>query len=77
MVKMTQVHIDAICHAELFFDPIFAKLESPRLRKHLEDDLLRLAEIKLYIMTIMAKGPQFPSMKDDEPDDPSNSKSRP
>jgi len=62
MIKLSQKHMDAICHLELFIEPIFAKLESPRLRKHLEDDLCTLAEIKLYIMTVMTQ-PQLPFAK--------------
>lgn len=64
MVKLSQKHIDAICHAELFFDPIFAKLESSRLRKHLEDDLLSLTELKLYIHESMSQGAKLPFIDD-------------
>lgn len=59
MIKLSQKHLDAICHAELFLDPVIPKLESPRLRKHLEDDLCTLAELKLYIITSMTQ-PKLP-----------------
>jgi len=67
MVKLSQKHIDAICHAELFFDPVFARLESSRLRKNLEDDLLSLAELKLYILTKMVE-PELPYGKEPKPE---------
>jgi hypothetical protein len=51
MIRMSLEHISAIAHAELFLEPALSKNPEPRFRVAIERDLLRLAEIKLYLMS--------------------------
>lgn len=57
MVKLCMKHIDAICHAELLMDTVSLIQGAAKLRAKLEDDQLRLAELKLYIIQKMAGPP--------------------
>lgn len=50
MVKLSMQHINAICHAELLMDTCSLNQGAAKLRMKLEDDLLRLAELKLFII---------------------------
>lgn len=59
MTKLSMEHVNAICHAELFVDAACGKIPEPRLRRSLETDLLRLTELKLYIIEKMVN-PQLP-----------------
>lgn len=54
MIKLSMKHIDAVCHAEFLLDAATTKVPIPKMRAQLEDDLLRLAELKLYIFELMA-----------------------
>lgn len=55
MVKLCQEHMDAICHAELFLESATEKVQSRKMLAVLENDKLRLAELKLYILTSMSQ----------------------
>lgn len=50
MIKVNMGHVDAIVRAEFYVNGAMAKVPEPRMRKQLEDDLLRLAELKLYLI---------------------------
>lgn len=60
MIKLTMQHVNAICHAELIMDTQVLSQMAARLRSKTEDHLLRLAELKLYIITAMAEPPKLP-----------------
>lgn len=53
MIKLSMNHIDAICHAELLMDACQLVQGAHKLRYKIENDLLRLAELKLYIIQVM------------------------
>lgn len=55
MLKPNMLHVNAIVRAEFYLDGAISKVPEPRMRKQLEDDLLRLAELKLYLMDIMCQ----------------------
>lgn len=55
MIKLTMQHVDAICHAELLMDACQLVQGAAKLRMKLEDDLLRLAELKLHIIESMTQ----------------------
>jgi len=60
MIALTMQHINAICHVELLIDSASLPQGSAKFRAKLEDDLLRLAELKLYIIQLMAGTPNLP-----------------
>lgn len=63
MIKLTMEHINAICHAELLLDAHQLVQGAHKLRAKIEDDLLRLAELKLFIIQFMTD-PKLPFDKD-------------
>ena len=54
MIKLNMTHVNAICHAELLVDATSLTQGSHKLRAQLDNDLLRLAELKLFIIQRMA-----------------------
>ena len=59
MIKLSMKHVNAICHAELLIDTCQLTQGSHKLRAALEDDLLRLAELKLFIIEHMTNQHQL------------------
>lgn len=53
MIKLTMEHVNAICHSEFFVQGSLGKVPEPLMRRQLEDDLLKLTELKLYIISKM------------------------
>ncbi len=52
-MKLSMEHVNAICHAEFFTDAAISKLDGNRMRKTIENDMMRLAELKLFIIQQM------------------------
>jgi len=50
MIALKMEHVNAIVHAEFMLDAATSKVPIPKMRKQLEDDLLRLAELKIYVI---------------------------
>lgn len=65
MIKVCMKHVDAVCHAEFFVEAATTKVPVPDMRKQLEDDLLRLAELKLFIIAHMTQMPGLFDKDDD------------
>lgn len=62
MIALSMKHVNAICHAELLIDTCQLAQGSHKLRAKIEDDLLRLAELKLFIIEHMTNQHQlFPT----------------
>lgn len=59
MIKLSMKHVNAVCHAEFLLDAATTKVPIPKMRAQLEDDLLRLAELKLHIIELMTDKPQL------------------
>lgn len=53
MIKLTMQHVNAICHLEFLAGTSQASQQTARFNKQIEDDLLRTAELKLYIIEKM------------------------
>lgn len=50
MIKVKMEHVNAVVHAELFVDAAIEKAASKRIQHSLENDLLRLAELKFILI---------------------------
>lgn len=57
MIKLTMEHVNAICHAELLMDACQLVQGAHKLRAKIEQDMLKLAELKLYIIQMLANPP--------------------
>lgn len=50
MTQMTMEHVTAVVHAEYFLNEQLHKFMEPHQKKQCEDDLSKLAELKLHII---------------------------
>lgn len=71
MIKLNMSHVNAIVHAEFFIDGSLSKIPEPRMRHQLENDLLRLAELKLHVIERMTNIDGLFELKD-KPDGHAN-----
>ncbi len=53
MIELTMTHVNAICHAEFYLHKASSQFLEPHMRAQLEDDLLRLAELKISVLKSM------------------------
>lgn len=63
MIKMRMEHVNAICHAEFMLDAATSSVPIPKMRAQLEDDLLRLAELKMNVIEQLTGGKTLFDMK--------------
>lgn len=69
MKQPTQVHIDAIAHAQLFLEPAIDKQPEPRFRRAIERDIELLAEVKKMLIWLMYN-PSLPFDKSEDLEKP-------
>lgn len=50
MTELNMDHLNAICHAEFYLHQAATQFLEPHMRAQLDDDLLRLAELKLFLV---------------------------
>lgn len=74
MVRLTYKHVYAVNTAKLFLHKAFDKTPEPRFKKEVEDDIMRLDELKSILMTAIAN-PTLPFDRLGETDGPANGKS--
>lgn len=53
MIRLSMAHVDAVVHAEFYLHRAKSKLFDPDHINEAEDDLLRLAELKLFAIQHM------------------------
>ena len=65
MKAMTLDHVGAIEHARFFMHPHIVPNMIPRVRQEIEDDLLRLKEVKIFLLRqLYEPGLPMPRTKD-------------
>lgn len=62
--KIDMSHLDAICHAEFYLQKSATQFLEPQMMAQLDDDMLRLAELKMHIIQQMTETNGLFELKD-------------